>query len=248
MSTSPLVEARFAVETAGTGWAPARALADPASAVLTELLATWRTTRLASDAVAASLMLLEYTRVLAWPVLACALRHGTWLDPSPDNVRLDVGALRLRLGFVHGPEPGPPDVADQVLPAVLDRHLDPLVAALRARTRAGRRTLWSNVAAGIAGGYLALSWTQPDRAHYVDPARAALSADPRLRGLVDVTVAEQGGADWMRIVRRGCCLAFRCGPPRAHFCGTCPLVDETARRERFANAAAHYRELTAGQQ
>jgi ferric iron reductase protein FhuF len=134
-----------------------------------------------------------------------------------------------------------------VLPAVLDTHLDPLVAALRGRTRAGRRTLWSNVAAGIAGGYLALSWTCPDRTRYVDAARAALSADPRLCGLVDVMVGEPGGASWMRIVRRGCCLAFRCGPPRAHFCGTCPLVDEADRRQRFESAAAHYRELTAGQ-
>jgi ferric iron reductase protein FhuF len=236
------VEAHFAVHTAGTGWTPARALADSDSSFFADHLATWRTTRLASDAVAASLMLLEHTRMLAWPVLACALRHGTWLDPSIDNVALDDRAPQL--GFARGPETGLPDVADRVLPALLDTHLDPIVAALRTRTRAGRRTLWSNVAAGIAGGYLALSWTRPDRAHYVDAARAALSADPRTRGFVDITVGEHGGERWMRIVRRGCCLAFRCGPPRAHFCGTCPLVDEAVRRERFANAAAHYRELT----
>ena len=247
MSTSPQAGARFAVKAAGAGWTPTHALADPTSAALTDLLATWRTTRLASDAVAASLMLLEYTRVLAWPVLACALRHGTWLDPALANVRLDGGAPRLRLGFARGPQPGPADVADRVLPALLDRHLDPLVAALCARTRAGRRTLWSDVAAGIAGGYLALSWTRTDPAHYVDAARAALSADPRLHGLVDVMVGVQGGARWMRVVRRGCCLAFRCGPPHAHFCGTCPLADEAVRQERFENAAAHYRELTAGQ-
>ena len=81
-------------------------------------------------------------------------------------MRLDGGAPQLRLGFARGPQPGPADVADRVLPALLDRHLDPLVAALRARTRAGRRTLWSDVAAGIAGGYLALSWTRTDPAHY----------------------------------------------------------------------------------
>jgi hypothetical protein len=179
VSTSPQVEAHFAVRTAGADWTPARALADPASPLLADHLATWRTTRLASDAVAASLMLLEHTRMLTWPVLACALRHGTWLDASLDDVRLDDGAPGSRLGFVRGPEAGPSDVVDRVLPAVLDTHLDPLVAALRKRTRAGRRTLWSNVAAGIAGGYLALSWTRPDRAHYVD---AAAQRYPRTAG------------------------------------------------------------------
>jgi ferric iron reductase protein FhuF len=239
------VEARFAVEPAAPGWAQARDLTEPGQPVLEALLARWRTARSASAPVAASLLLLEYTRVLTWPALACALRQRTSLDPALDNVRLDTGSPRLRLGFVRGPRSGPPDVAEQVLLAVLDTHLDPLVAALRARTRAGRRTLWSNVAAGIAGGYLALSWTLPDRARHVDAARAAIDADPRLRGLVEVTVGEQGGAAWMRVGRRACCLAFRCAPPHAHFCGTCPLVDEAARRERFERAAAQYRELTA---
>jgi hypothetical protein len=79
----------------------------------------------------------------------------------------------------------------------------------------------------------------------VDAARAALSADPRLHGLVDIVVGEHGGERWMRVVRRGCCLAFRCSPPRAQLLlHTCPLVDEATRRARFENAAAHYRELT----
>src|SRR4051812_40621786 len=80
--------------------------------------------------------------MLTWPALACALRHGTWLDPSLDNVALTDGAPRLRPGFVSASAAGLSDVADRVLPAVLDTHLAPLVAALRKRTRAGRRTLW----------------------------------------------------------------------------------------------------------
>lgn len=244
--TSPLVEARFAVELAGPGWAPTWNLTDPRSAELDVLLGRWRAARSASAAVAGSLLLLEYTRVLAWPVLAGALREQTWLDPDPDNVRLDVQSERLRLGFVRGPQPAPSDVVGRVLSAVLDTHLEPLVAALHARTRAGRRTLWSNVAAGLAGGYLALSWTLLDPAGHVDVARAALDADRRLRGLVEITVGEQGGAAWMRVTRRACCLAFRCAPPHAHFCGTCPLLDEAARKERFVRAAAQYRELTSG--
>ncbi|MGD9529109.1 IucA/IucC family C-terminal-domain containing protein [Pseudonocardia sp.] len=240
-----LVAARFAAETvaAGTpGWWPA---AELSHGRLAAAVAAERAARGApSDAVAGSLLVLGYSRLLGWPVLGGAVQEGRWPDPALTGV--SVRAERDRVIGVGFPDAAPRggDVG-RALAALLDEHLDPLVAAVHALTRAPLRVLWSNVAAALAGALLALSWTLPERAGMAAPTRSLLDAEPRLRGLVTVAVSAQGGEDWMRVVRRGCCLAFRCAPPHGHWCGTCPVLDEAERERRFQEAAARYRVLEA---
>jgi ferric iron reductase protein FhuF len=241
-----LVAPRFAAVTvaAGTpGWWPATELL--CHGRLAGAVAAERAARGApSDAVAGSLLVLEYSRLLGWPVLGGAVREGRWPDPAVIGV-----SLRAEHDRVIGA--GFPDAASrrgdvgQALAALLDEHLDALVAAVHARTRAPRRILWSNVGAALAGALLALSWTLPERAGLVAATRSLVEAEPRLRGLVTVAVSAQGGEDWMRVVRHGCCLAFRCAPPHGHWCGTCPVLDEAERERRFREAAARYRVLEA---
>lgn len=240
------VATRFATVTVAAGapgWWPAADLV--AGGRLAGAVAAERAARGApSAAVAGSLLVLEYARLLGWPVLAAALREGDWPDPAVGAVRLrSEGDRVLRVGFVDGwARRGDPATA---LAALLDGHLDALVAAVHTQTRAPLRSLWGDVAAALAGALLALSWTLPRRDGLVAATRSLLDGQPRLRGLVTVTASEQGGQDWMRVLRRGCCLAFRCAPPHGHVCGTCPLLDDAERTRRFRDAAARYRLLEA---
>lgn len=248
------VAARFTVTTVAAddpGWWPAAGVLVPGGRLAT-LVAGERAARGApSDAVAGSLLVLEYARLLGWPVLGAAVRRGCWPDPAAVQVRLAVVDGRLgRVGFAGGRECR--GGAREALAALLDRHLGSLVAAVHARTRAPLRTLWGDVAAATAGALLALSWTMPDRAGLVAATRAVLDAEPRLCGLVAVTASGvasgPAGAEceeWMRAARRSCCLAFRCAPPHGHWCGTCPVLGEEDRLRRFRDAAARYRTLEA---
>ena len=238
------------------GWRPAWDYLRPDSSDLGGLLARERRVRDApTDGIAGSLVVLEYARLVSWPVLSAAVREGRWLDPAADNVRVHlVGPPPGRVGFVRPPTRCPVGVRT-VIGALLDDHLAHLVEAVHLSTRVGRRVLWGNVAAAVGGAFLALSWLMPERDHFLDHAARYLNADPRLHGLVDLAGAAHGGQTWMTIGRRACCLAFRCGPgpvtgpggpqagSRRHYCGTCPVLTEADRAHRFRIAANRYAEL-----
>lgn len=240
------------------GWRPSRDYLRPHSSDLGELLAQERHVRDApTDGIAGSLVVLEYARLVSWPVLSAAVREGRWLDPGADNVRVHlVGPPPRRVGFVRMPTRRPVGVRT-VIGALLDDHLAHLVEAVHLSTRVGRRVLWGNVAAAVGGAFLALSWSMPERDHFLDHAARHLDADPRLHGLVDLAAAAHGGQTWMTIGRRACCLVFRCGPgpgpvagpdghpagSRRHYCGTCPVLTEADRTHRFRIAATRYAEL-----
>ncbi|MGE3287487.1 MAG: IucA/IucC family C-terminal-domain containing protein [Pseudonocardia sp.] len=242
-----LVAARFAAATVAVGtpgWWPAAELLCRDGRLAAAIAAERAARGAPSDAVAGSLLVLEYSRMLGWPVLGGAVREGRWPDPDPAGVLLCGERGRVvRVGFPDA-RPRDGDVG-QALADVLDGHLDELVAAVHAGTRSPLRTLWSNVAAALAGALLALSWTLPQRAGLAATTRSLLDAEPRLRGLVTVAVSAQGDEDWMRVVRNGCCLAFRCAAPHGHWCGTCPVLDDAERERRFQEAAARYRVLEA---
>lgn len=238
-------EARFSatVGVAGrAGWQPA---ADFLALQLGETIKAERRLReTASDAVAGSLFTLEYSRRLSWPAVAAQLRDGAWLDPGIDNVqvRLEEDG-RTRLGFVAGPRRVSASLLD-VVRRLVGSHLELVVDTVHEESGAGRRVLWSNIAAALAGALLAMSWGSSDRSRYVETAREALAVEPRLAGLVTASVVDHAGERWMRTSRHGCCLAFRCGPrQQASYCGTCPILDEAEQLHRFRRAATHYKVL-----
>lgn len=210
-----------------------------------------------TDAAAGSLLLLEYARLLAWPVLAARLLDGSTLDPSPSNVALRADGLeRGGLAFRRGPMASPtqadvsPDsgtlagreaLFDDVV-GVVD-HLKQLGVAIDRRARIGRRTVLGDVASALAGGLLALSWMDPPRDRYLGLASSVIESHPDLRGLISLSAIQHENQPWMVVWRRACCLAFGENESRS-YCGTCPILDEYERIERFHYTANRYLALT----
>ncbi len=141
----------------------------------------------------------------------------------------DLAAANLAYRFVEG-APVELRITDPALDEVtvgwqrlIDLHLEPLIAAVDGRCRAGRRRLWGNVAAALAGsvGSLAragvatldeltcLPWTQP----------------AELRDLGEWVTTPSG----LRYARRTCCNLVRV--PGYGLCSDC-VIDREPRGRR----------------
>ena len=160
--------------------------------------------------VAASLAVLGYSARLLGPTVALLLRDGILLDVRPSRVRYRYTAERgLRLSL---PEPGgwhaePAILAQQWAATVIDAHLAPILAMVRAEAPVAAGLLWGNVASGLVGALRAVD--------AVDAGAALLDHGP-LRG---AGVLDPKGP---RFTRRTCCLYYRL--PGAGFCGDCALA------------------------
>ncbi|TCK24802.1 hypothetical protein [Pseudonocardia endophytica] len=261
-SADARIAERFApvVVTDEPGWVDAESVLSSGEPTRIEamLAGPRRSSRARTDTAAGSLLLLEYARLLSWPVLAARLRDGADLDPSPANVALRPGDLeRGALAFRRGPTtrrtsrdpdatredaPAVPGELDDVVTGLVD-HLERLGDALSRHVRIGRRTVLGDIASALAGGFLALSWMHPPRDRHLPVALDAVESDPRLRGLVSLEAVEHEGRPWMVAWRTACCLAS--GDPAARsYCGTCPVLDKDERLERFHHAAGRYLGLT----
>ena len=107
---------------------------------------------------------------------------------------------------------------------LLDGHLAPFVAAVRAATRVGERLLWGNVAASLATIFRALDvgplGDAGVRARAAD-FEAATSA--RLAGLGDYsTIVAPGAVGWYW-TRTNCCLWYQ--TTGGFYCDDCSLRD-----------------------
>jgi hypothetical protein len=101
------------------------------------------------------------------------------------------------------------DLAGWLAGHVLPDHLQPFVERLHTLTRAGRRLLWGSVAHAIA--YLLL----PRTANPSTDVPAFLDAvGSQVADLVEID-------DTGDVVRRTCCLAYRCKEPT--LCSYCPI-------------------------
>lgn len=139
------------------------------------------------------------------------------VDGVPD---LTAGNLRYR--FVSG---APVELAaiDPALTDIepgwrrlVDRHLDPLIEVVAGRCRAGRRTLWGNVASALAGSLQSLA--RADVAA-LDELSAKPWAQPAELADLGEWVPTDGG---MRYARRTCCNIVRV--PRYGLCGDCVIA------------------------
>jgi len=96
--------------------------------------------------------------------------------------------------------------------SLLDRHLDPLLDAIRTEVRVGRRTLLGSVASGIAYGLIRASDAVPGSTH---ESLLRLLAALDLGDLVDISDSGTG----LSVQRKTCCLAFTLDEPK--ICGGC---------------------------
>lgn len=147
------------------------------------------------------------------PVLGCAT-EGVLLDLDPAVVhwwRRPQGPVGL-----HLPEPAGwllPDPArrvDLVADAVVDRHLRPMVQALRRVVRVAEPLLWGNVASALMGAVLVIELAGGDHT-----ARALA------RALLELAPLRGTAAPGPQFRRNSCCLYYRV--PGGGFCGDCAL-------------------------
>jgi hypothetical protein len=182
-----------------------RALPDQIAAVRARLGTT-------EDRVAASLLFQGVAGRLWSPVLAAAAGHGLvpdldpagtyWRAASPGPVLLAVPAAR-----------GLPADAAAVRRVVIDRHLRPLAAAVRAVTPVADGLLWGNAASALAG---ALTVLTQDRPAASGPGRRLVEE------LLDLPPLREAGAFGpLGFRRRSCCLYYRV--PGGGLCGDCAL-------------------------
>jgi ferric iron reductase protein FhuF len=123
--------------------------------------------------------------------------------------------------------------AAEVARMVVDEHLAPFVAAVRATTRIGERLLWGNVAASIAAVFRSVQGVGPGG----DPdvrarAQKLFTAASRLDGLGGYTCLEVPGALGWYWDRTSCCLWYQ--TTSGAYCDDCSLHDpsELAARRR----------------
>lgn len=147
--------------------------------------------------------------------LGCAVLYGRIPDLDPRLVRWNPGAGAPDDLWLTEVRPLPGDAAT-VAEVVLDGHLLPLTAALRASYRVAEGLLWGNAASALAGGARELDrWA---RAHGRTEAGAkarTLAAELLEHPLLAATGTLAGTA----FRRRSCCLYYRV--PGGGVCGDC---------------------------
>ncbi|MGI5228392.1 (2Fe-2S)-binding protein [Actinoallomurus sp. CA-142502] len=164
------------------------------------------------ERVAASLLFQGIAGRLWSPVLAAAVEHGVL--PDLDPARTYWRAASPGPVLLAAPEP-PGLVADAsaVHRVVVDRHLRPLVSALREVTPVAEGLLWGNAASALAGALTVLAGARPGSTAPADRLVRELLEVPPLRG-----TGELGPRGFQR---RSCCLYYRV--PGGGLCGDCAL-------------------------
>lgn len=157
------------------------------------------------------------------PLIGCA-GEGLLLDLDPALTRWwrrPEGPIGLHLPDPGGWQlPGPARSTELVSDAVLERHLRPMVHALRRVVRVAEGLLWGNVASALMGAVLVTELSGRDGAGATRALARALFDLPALRGTGTFGVDAQ-------FRRASCCLYYRI--PRGALCGDCGLHAPPAR-------------------
>ncbi|MCW2864367.1 MAG: hypothetical protein JWP48_6075 [Actinoallomurus sp.] len=162
--------------------------------------------------VAASLLFQGIAGRLWSPVLAAAVEHGVLPDLEPARTywrAASPGPVLLAAPEVGGLSPDPAAVRR----VVVEGHLRPLVAAVRALTPVAEGLLWGNAASALTGALAVLSGARPASAAPGRRLVEELLGTPPLRGTG--TLGPRG------FLRRSCCLYYRV--PGGGLCGDCAL-------------------------
>jgi hypothetical protein len=163
--------------------------------------------------VAASLLFQGVAGRLWSPVLAAAASHG--VVPDLDPARLYWRAMSPGPVLLAAPgASGLPADAPAVRRVVVERHLRPLVTAVRAVTPVAEGLLWGNAASALTGALAVLARARPGS------ARAATRLVEELLDLAPLRGTGTLGPSGFR--RRSCCLYYRV--PGGGLCGDCALL------------------------
>lgn len=199
-------------------WRPARdlyenaaVLAGTVDAVRTRIGPTeWR--------VAASTLLFGYAARLWKAALGGVVLTDRLPDLDPDDLEwtCDDGTISLHLREPRGwSGTDQTELTDLARTTVMDRHLGPMIDALRAVEPMSARLLWGNVAAAVLGAAQVIGdGSEPETTRRARAFAEAILRDPRLDGAV---VREGDGYR-----RRSCCLFYR--TPASGYCGDCALT------------------------
>ncbi|MGA4838395.1 (2Fe-2S)-binding protein [Streptomyces sp. G45] len=147
--------------------------------------------------------------------LGPAALYGLVPDLDPERLRWDPDGTSPDDLWLDGARTFPADAA-RVRETVLDGHLAPLAAALRARYRISPALLRGNAGSALAGAARELhAWAartgRPEAGERALALAADLFATPGL--------AATGTLDGTAFRRRSCCLYYRC--PNGGLCGDC---------------------------
>jgi FhuF 2Fe-2S C-terminal domain/Ferric iron reductase FhuF-like transporter len=203
-------------EVADPTWLPLRALwTDPQP--LRDRIAHVRRTLDSDDRVAASIAFQGLAAGLVSAPFAAAVLHGVVPALTPDTLHWRPsasGPLRL---WCAAPEALP---TAELAPLVLDGHLAPLVAAVRAQVPVSERLLWGNAASALAGATRVLGTARPDAAERAAEVAERLLATGALAGTGELSAPAAPDVAWT-FRRRSCCLYYRV--PGGGLCGDCVL-------------------------
>ncbi|WP_435278075.1 (2Fe-2S)-binding protein [Rhodococcus yananensis] len=193
--TSPYFVVGTGTDPDGT-WQPTSTLRDPA---VRDPLVAALTARMGAGEprVAASTLFFGYAARLWSVAVGSVVESGRCVTLSADELLwCDDGGIRLHL--TH------PRFSDDIVREVLERQLEPLVAAWRDVVAPG--LLWGNTAAALVGAGRVVGAR-------ADATVAALLEHPLLRDAFDARTGR----------RRSCCLFYR--TPAGGVCGDCPFTN-----------------------
>lgn len=163
--------------------------------------------------VAASLLFQGIAGRLWSPLLAAAVEHGVVPDLDPARTYWRAASPGPVLLAVPSADGLPAD-AVAVRRVVIDRHLGPLVTAVRAVTPVAEGLLWGNAASALAGALTVLAQDRPATSGPGGRLVEELLGMPPLRGA--------GTFGPLGFRRRSCCLYYRV--PGGGLCGDCALL------------------------
>ncbi|QBJ98538.1 ATP-binding cassette domain-containing protein [Rhodococcus sp. ABRD24] len=199
-------------------WRPVRTLYENAG-VLAEAVADVRARIGPTESrVAASTLFFGYAARLWKSALGGVILTGRLPDLDPDDLEwiCEEGRISLNLRNPQGWKGG--DLTELAREMVLDRHLAPMIDAIRNAEPMSARLLWGNVASALIGAARVIDdGSSADTTHRAQLATEAILRDPRLTGALE---PEHTGYR-----RRSCCLFYR--TPGAGYCGDCVLTRPT---------------------
>ena len=222
----------FALDVPAAGSVPLACLYAPeGSPVLAAMVEDHaRRLRTGERRVAGSILFQGLAARLWSPVIGCA-GEGLLLDLDPTLVRWwrrPEGPIGLHVPDLGGWQlPDPASSAELVADTVLERHLRPIVHALRRVVRVAEGLLWGNVASTLMGAVQVSELSGRDDAGATRVLAHALLDQPALRG----TATFGAGAEFRRT---SCCLYYRV--PQGARCGDCSLRALPARIGRQAGS------------
>ena len=149
----------------------------------------------------------------------------TWWSPELDAGRLHVLAPRFAAATSDG--------ADEVARTVVELHLRPLAAAVRAWVSLPEALLWGNAASALVGSLGVVARARPDLGGMCGDLAETLVAAGPLAGAGRFTSGgartQQGDRELPGFVRTSCCLYYRV--PGGGLCGDCALTTAPATPE-----------------